>query len=106
MPLSGAQPEERLEDLVESMMGEALLSLDKHGRRGTSEPIQWEITVDGLPYCYRCVAPMQDVSAPSDLTADKLNRISFLRLWKDSVYCSTSDFSPHSSDPSLPSTSI
>jgi hypothetical protein len=66
MPLSRVQEEERLEDLVETMMGEALLSLDKNGRRGTSEPIQWEITVDGLPYCYRCVEPMQEVSPPSE----------------------------------------
>ena len=43
--------------------GQVLLSLDKNGRRGTSEPIQWEITVDGVPYCYRCVDPMQKLPA-------------------------------------------
>jgi hypothetical protein len=66
IPFSGVRQDEQLEDLVETLMGEALLALDKHGRRGTSESIQWEITVDGAPYCYRCVAPMQKVSASSD----------------------------------------
>ncbi|MCC2643351.1 MAG: hypothetical protein K0S45_3764 [Nitrospira sp.] len=55
-----------LADLVETIMGDALLSLDKNGRRGTSEPVQWEITVDGVPYCYRCVEPMQEAPRPSD----------------------------------------
>ena len=66
MPLRGVQQEEHLEDLIETMMGEALLFLDKNGRRGTSESIEWEITEDGLPYCFRCVAPMQEVSKPSE----------------------------------------
>ena len=63
IPLSHVSPEETLDDLVEAIMGQALLSLDKNGRRGTSEPIQWEITVDGVPYCYRCVDPMQKLPA-------------------------------------------
>jgi hypothetical protein len=66
IPLSAVPPEETLDDLVETMMGQALLSLDKNGRRGTSEPIQWEITVDRVPYCYRCVQPMQKTTQPPD----------------------------------------
>jgi hypothetical protein len=61
--------EEVLDDLVETIMGQALLSLDKNGRRGTSEPIQWELTVDRVPYCYRCVQPMQEASLPPDGSA-------------------------------------
>ena len=57
------RPEATLSDLVETIMGDALLALDKSGRRGTSEPIQWEILVDGVPYCYRCVEPMQETVA-------------------------------------------
>ena len=64
--LSRMRPEETLSDLVETIMGDALLAFDKSGRRGTSEPIQWEILVDGVPYCYRCVEPMQATVAPSD----------------------------------------
>ena len=67
--LSPVRQEDMLADLVETIMGDALLSLDKNGRRGTSEPIQWEITVDGLPYCYRCVEPMQGTSGPPDASA-------------------------------------
>ena len=66
IPLSVVPQEETLDDLVETVMGEALLSLDKNGRRGTSEPIQWEITVDRVPYCYRCVQPMQHTTEPPD----------------------------------------
>ena len=66
IPLSTVSEEETLDDLVETVMGQALLSLDKNGRRGTSEPIQWEITVDRVPYCYRCVQPMQEAPQPSD----------------------------------------
>ena len=62
--LSRMRPEETLADLVETIMGDALLALDKNGRRGTSEPIQWEITVDGVPHCYRCVEPMQENAGP------------------------------------------
>jgi hypothetical protein len=62
IPLSAAFPEETLDDLVETVMGEALLCLDKHGRRGPSEPIAWEIIVDHVPHCYRCVLPMQPTS--------------------------------------------
>jgi hypothetical protein len=57
---------EILDDLVETIMGEALLSLDKNGRRGTSEPIQWEIIVESVPYCYRCVQPMQQISSGTE----------------------------------------
>jgi hypothetical protein len=64
--LSRMRPEETLADLVETIMGDALLALDKNGRRGTSEPIQWEITVDGVPHCYRCVEPMLKTATPSD----------------------------------------
>lgn len=63
--LSPMRPEETLADLVETIMSDALLALDKNGRRGTSEPIQWEITVDGVPHCYRCVEPMQETPEPS-----------------------------------------
>ena len=66
IPLSAVPPEETLDDLVETVMGQPLLSLDKNGRRGTSEPIQWEITVDRVPYCYRCVQPMQETAQPLD----------------------------------------
>lgn len=59
------RPEESLADLIETIMGDALLALDKNGRRGTSEPIQWEITVDGVPHCYRCVEPMQETVGAS-----------------------------------------
>ena len=64
--LSRMRPEATVSDLVETIMGEALLALDKNGRRGTSEPIQWEIMVDGVPYCYRCVEPMQETVALAD----------------------------------------
>ena len=50
---------------VENIMGDALLALDKNGRRGTSEPIRWEISVDGVPHCYRCVEPMQETVGAS-----------------------------------------
>jgi hypothetical protein len=66
IPLSAVPQEETLDNLVETVMGEALLSLDKNGRRGTSEPIQWEITVDGVSYCYRCVEPMQETPRSSE----------------------------------------
>lgn len=66
IPLPAVSSEDTLEDLVETIMGHALLSLDKNGRRGTSEPIQWEIIVDRAPYCYRCVQPMRQAPAPSD----------------------------------------
>ncbi len=66
IPLSAVSSEDTLEDLVETVMGHALLSLDKNGRRGTSEPIQWEIIVDRAPYCYRCVQPMRQAPDPSD----------------------------------------
>lgn len=65
IPLSTVPQEETVDDLVETIMGQALLSLDKNGRRGTSEPIQWEITVDRVPYCYRCVQPMQETPQES-----------------------------------------
>jgi hypothetical protein len=68
--LSSVAREESLDDLVETMMGQALLSLDKNGRRGTSEPIQWEITVDQVPYCYRCVQPMERIARQPDVSAD------------------------------------
>lgn len=58
--------EEILDDLVETLMGQTLLSLDKNGRRGTSEPIQWEIIVDRVPHCYRCVQPMAETTPSSD----------------------------------------
>lgn len=64
--LSAVPPEETLDALVETVMGQALLPLDKNGRRGTSEPIQWEITVDRVPYCYRCIQPMQETAQPPD----------------------------------------
>lgn len=67
--LSPVAQEESLDDLVETMMGQALLSLDKNGRRGTSESIQWEITVDQAPYCYRCVQPMEQTSQQPDVSA-------------------------------------
>ncbi|MET0513888.1 MAG: hypothetical protein ABW047_00970 [Nitrospiraceae bacterium] len=35
--------EETLEDVVETIMGETLLWLDRNRRRDTSEPIQWPI---------------------------------------------------------------
>ncbi len=63
--LTRMPPEESLADLIENIMGDALLALDKNGRRGTSEPIQWEITVDGVPHCYRCVEPMQEAVGAS-----------------------------------------
>jgi hypothetical protein len=63
--LSRMRPEESLAELIETIMGDALLALDKNGRRGTSERIQWEITVDGVPHCYRCVEPMQETVGPS-----------------------------------------
>jgi hypothetical protein len=62
VPVAAARPEENLEDLIETMMGEALLCLDKNGRRGTSESIEWEIVVDDVPYCYRCVQPMVEAA--------------------------------------------
>lgn len=65
IPLAAVSPEETLEDLVETVMGQALLSLDKNGRRGTSEPIQWEIMVDRVPHCYRCVQPLRQTPGPS-----------------------------------------
>ena len=58
--------EEILDDLVETLMGQTLPSLDKNGRRGTSEPIQWEIIVDRVPHCYRCVQPMAETTASPD----------------------------------------
>ena len=70
--LSRMRPEESLADLIETIMGDALLALDKNGRRGTSEPIQWEITVEGVPHCYRCVEPMQESAGLSDAT-DRTN---------------------------------
>jgi hypothetical protein len=62
IPITVTGPEETLADLVETVMGETLLCLDKNGRRGTSEPIEWEIVVDHVPYCYRCIEPMQPPS--------------------------------------------
>ena len=71
IPVAAARPDESLEDLIETLMGEALFCLDKHGRRGSSDPIDWEILVDDVPYCYRCVQPMMQhvlsVEAPERL---------------------------------------
>ena len=75
--------EEILDDLVETLMGQTLLSLDKNGRRGTSEPIQWEITVGRVPYCYRCVQPMKETAQPLDGS-----NVSDLSDWK-CVQCGT-----------------
>ena len=64
------------------LMGEALLSLDKNGRRGTSEPIQWEITVDSVPYCYRCVQPMLQTAEPLDGSAiSERSRMDMRTVW-------------------------
>ena len=68
MPITATAPEETLADLVETVMGEALLCLDKNGRRGTSEAIEWEIVIDQVPYFYRCIEPMQPSSQPSPLS--------------------------------------
>jgi hypothetical protein len=46
------------------MMGEALYSLEKNGQRGISDPIEWEIVVNDVPYCYRCVQPMARIDRP------------------------------------------
>ena len=62
-------PEATLADLVETVMGEALLCLDKNGRRGTSEAIEWEIVIDQVLYCYRCIQPMQPSSQPAPVPA-------------------------------------
>ena len=59
IPITATAHEETLADLVETVMGEALLCLDKNGRRGTSEAIEWEIVINDVPYCYRCIQPMQ-----------------------------------------------
>jgi hypothetical protein len=64
IPITATAPEETLADLVETVMGEALLCLDKTARRGTSEAIEWEIVIDQVPYCYRCIEPMQPSSLP------------------------------------------
>jgi hypothetical protein len=58
IPVPAARPEASLEDVIETMMGETLYSLEKNGQRGTSDPIEWEIMVNDVPYCYRCVRPM------------------------------------------------
>ena len=70
IPIPATAPEETLADLVETVMGEALLCLDKNGRRGTSEAIEWEIVIDHVLYCYRCIEPMQLSSQPSAVPPD------------------------------------
>ncbi len=62
--VSPARPDASLEDLVDTMMGEALYSLEKSGRRGTSDPIEWEILVNDVLHCYRCVQPMVRIDRP------------------------------------------
>lgn len=57
--LSAIPPESLIEDIIETMMGRALLCLDQNGRRGTSEPITWAITIDNVLHCYRCIEPMR-----------------------------------------------
>lgn len=88
--LSRMRPEETLADLVETIMGDALLALDNNGRRGTSEPIQWEITVDGVPQCYRCVEPMQESAghqmSPQPVTGQNGNVVA-ARLRSSLVSC-------------------
>jgi hypothetical protein len=74
IPITATAPEETLADLVETVMGEALLCLDKNGRRGTSEAIEWEIVIDQVPYCYRCIEPMQPSSQPSSATGSSASR--------------------------------
>jgi hypothetical protein len=62
IPITATAPEETLADLVETVMGEAFLCLDKNGRRGMSEAIEWEIVIDHVLYCYRCIQPMHPSS--------------------------------------------
>ena len=64
IPVAAARPDASLEDLIETMMGEALYSLEKNGQRGISDPIEWEIVVNDVPYCYRCVQPMARIDRP------------------------------------------
>lgn len=64
IPVAVARPDASLEDLIETMMGEALYALEKNGQRGTSDPIEWQILVNDVPYCYRCIQPMVRIDGP------------------------------------------
>ncbi|MGD9727274.1 MAG: hypothetical protein AB7G68_03845 [Nitrospiraceae bacterium] len=68
--LAAAPPEDLLEDVIETMMGRALLCLDQNGRRGTSEPIAWGITVDDVLHCYRCIEPMRPCTQQPEQSAE------------------------------------
>jgi len=62
-------PQPTTDEVIEEMMGRALLCFDQNGRRGTSEQIQWNITIDTVPHCFRCIEPMQPIescAAPAD----------------------------------------
>src|SRR5574338_484639 len=68
--LAAVPPESLIEDIIETMMGRALLCLDQNGRRGTSEPIAWGITIDNVLHCYRCIEPMRPYTLQSERSAE------------------------------------
>ena len=75
------------DEVIEEMMGRALLCFDQNGRRGTSEQIQWNITIDGTPHCYRCIEPMQPIEPRVDPAGDRTSR-----TWKCILCKATMEF--------------
>ena len=68
--LATLAPQPTKDEVIEEMMGRALLAFDQNGRRGTSEQIQWNITIDDVPHCYRCIEPMQPLDSGVDLAGN------------------------------------
>lgn len=78
--LATLAPQPTTDEVIEEMMGRALLCFDQNGRRGTSEQIQWNITIDEVPHCYRCIEPMQPIAPREDPARDRP-----ARTWKCSL---------------------
>ena len=85
--LAALAPQPTPDEVIEEMMGRALLCFDQNGRRGTSEQIQWNITIDGTPHCYRCIEPMQPIEPRVDPAGDRTSR-----TWKCTLCKATMEF--------------
>ena len=85
--LATLAPQSTTDEVIEEMMGRALLSFDQNGRRGTSEQIQWNITIDEVLHCYRCIEPMRPIEARADPAGDPT-----ARKWKCALCKATIEF--------------
>jgi len=85
--LATLAPQPTPDEVIEEMMGRALLCFDQNGRRGTSEQIQWNITIDDVPHCFRCIEPMQSIEPRADPAGART-----ARMWKCALCKATIEF--------------